>query len=160
MNFFKTTAFAFLVVSSISCICSQEKIEIVPFTLLNKTDTLKTEQGINTYKAEYFLVRNYKNDKTCQNYIDSFVAKNKAADLADYTQYNMIFYKESKITNPTHLKENPRDLDRYSLNNDWIYEYQWVQGKFSSRWKIKNGELVDDPANKIIITSIPPKDSL
>src|SRR5438046_1429759 len=100
-----------------SCIRSQNKIEIIPFAMLDRTtDTLHDSQGIHLYKTNNFLIRNYTTDnKSFQTSLESFVKKNTPSDLSAYTNYKMVFYKESKITTPAHLKDNPRDLDRYSL---------------------------------------------
>ncbi|WP_165585923.1 hypothetical protein, partial [Pedobacter nototheniae] len=65
------------------------------------------------------------------------------------------FYKASDITNLSHLKENPRDLYRYSLDNDMIYEYWWSGHVFLGRTKFKNGEIID-PKNTVIVTDPPP----
>jgi hypothetical protein len=145
---------SFILVALLSCISNKHRMEIRPFTVLNKIDTIHNEKGDAVYKFDCFLVTNFKDNKQSERLIDSFVTKNKAADFNSYTQYEMLFYKQSEITNPNHIKENPRDLDRYSQNNDWIYQYTWFNGGNFTRFKIRNGQIIE-PSKKVIITDIP-----
>jgi hypothetical protein len=59
----------------------------------------------------------------------------------------MMFYKESEYTNEKALKKNPRNLYRYSQQNDWIFTYTWCNGTFMGRTKIRNGEFVNPGTN-------------
>ena len=67
----------------------------------------------------------------------------------------MIFYKESRYTNLIKIAENPRELDRYSVDHDLVFDYTWEDGKFDSRTEIKNGERIYPGQTKLKFTIEP-----
>lgn len=127
--------------------------------MLNYIDTSLDRGKQVIYKGDYYIVKNYKESKAMEELIDSFVEQNKDTQIQKYTQYRLTFFKESSKTNLSNIMTNPRIIDRYSNDNDRIYEYHWSNGKFLSRWKIKNGEILE-PKNDIIIEDIPDSASI
>lgn len=74
-------------------------------------------------------------------YVDSFVEKSKGNNPQNYSQYNMTFYKYTSITNNKHIKNNSRDLDWYSQNNDKVYSFEFYNCKLSL-FEYKNGKII------------------
>jgi hypothetical protein len=133
--------------------CAQQKepMTIRPFAFLNHIDTTIDMKGQKQLaKFEYFIANHFDYSKEATESLDQWVQKNKAADAGNFIQYTVYVYKKSSVTNEEHLKENPRDLDRYSLDNDWIYEGTWMNGKFVNRYIVKDGTFLtngDSPIN-------------
>lgn len=94
-------------------------------------------------KLDFFLVKNYENNLRSDSVIEEFTKTYKDPTWQKYNSYQMVFYKESIITNDTSIKMHPRNLDRYSQENDWIFSYDWSNGKLIRKRKIINGEYVD-----------------
>lgn len=115
---------------------------IIPFDLLNTQRTFIDRGKTLYYKNEYFLIRNYREGKKAEDLIQNFVNENRAIDLDKFTQYDMVFYKESKITNINHLQAHPRDLDRYSQQHDLLFDFMWSEGKFLKRYKYRDGKMI------------------
>ena len=136
------------------CSYSQNTSSIIPLKILNYVDTTidRGEQIIS--KTDFFLVQNFQDGKLTEDYIDKFVETHKDSNLNKYAQYTIVFYKESERTTLANITANKRIIDRYSQENDWIYSYRWSNGKFLSKWEIRDGELVD-PKDNIIIENIP-----
>lgn len=131
---------------------SSANILIVPFEMINQTDTMTDRGKTLYYKSENYLIKNYVESKKTENIIDSFVAENKNKSYQKYEGYNINFYRESSKTNIEHITENPRDLVRYSQSHDLLFDYSWSKGKFVARYKYKNGEMV--PKSDIIVGDV------
>ena len=123
------------------CSQAQTHYSVTSLPMLNHTDTLS--DGKQCARFENFLVRNFDYSKAMAAYLDSFVSKHKAQDFARFGRYTILFYKESAWTNEQNLKKNPRDLDRYANQYDWVYEYTWIDGNLRSRHVLKNGEIIE-----------------
>lgn len=146
----------FLPIIWLACNSRPQQLSIVPFTILNY-DTITTMNGkVFPIKGEFFLVKGYKDNAYCNNYIDSFVLKNAdAAYVATGNSYKMIFYKESSRTNIKNISENRREIDRYSQFHDWIFAYHLLYNGKYNKVKIENGTQVSDkPEPKIVIKEI------
>ncbi|MCC6723246.1 MAG: hypothetical protein IT258_01960, partial [Saprospiraceae bacterium] len=104
------------------------KLSIEPLQIANRTDTALMNNNLNTYKLEAFLLSGYYNSPVVEAEIDSFVCIRKDSFINNFVQYTMLFYKRSSVTNVKHLVSHPRDLVRYSQNNDMLYEYSWQSG--------------------------------
>ena len=113
--------------------CKQEKISFIELKQFNLIDTsyLNKEWVIN--KHVNYIVKNYRNNTKTLKAMDSLVFSLAGDEPKNFTNYNITFYKYSNITNVNHLKDNPRDLDRYSQMNDKVYRYCWINGKFIGR---------------------------
>jgi len=142
-----------------SCTSAQKEITIEPLKMLNNIDTFMDRGKMVISKFDYYLISNYRDNKRTQNFIDSFVQQHKDSSIAKYSHYNIVFYRESSETNVKNILANPRVIDRYSQENDWIYSYHFINGKFLSRWKVKKGEIIE-PKNNIVVEDIKLKDSL
>lgn len=136
----------------ISCFAPKE-ISIIPLDMLNYVDTFTDRGEKIKFKSDFYLVKNYSDNRRNLFLIDSFVEKNKSKGLDTFTQYGIIFFKESSKTNIQSILLNPKVIDRYSNNNDKIFQYNWSKGKFLSKFKIKKGKIVE-PKNDIIIEDI------
>lgn len=102
-----------------------------------------------------YIVENYIDNKFCEKHVDSFAFKIAKDSINKYSSFVIDFYKASKFTNLKNLKEHPKDLDRYSNTEDYIYNYYWSQGTFLGRRKFKNGEIIE-PIDRGIKLSDPP----
>jgi len=143
------------IVLGISCHDSKQKMSIVPLNMLNVTDSLIVEGKKVVSRTEYYLVKEYIDTKKSEKFIDSFVSTNKAANLKEYSSYIIFFFKESSQTNERNIIESQKKvIDRYSNDHDAIYEYDWNNGKFLTRFKIKNG-LIVSPNHNIKVTDVP-----
>lgn len=152
----KYNLFIYFILSMFSIKCTQittKNISIVPLKMLNYIDTMRDGKIIPISKRDFYLVRKYVESKATEKFIDSFVEKNKDKNLSKYATYGIVLYKESSETNIKTIQANPRVIDRYSQQNDMIYEYSWTAGKFGIRFKYKNGEIIE-PKSTIIIRDI------
>jgi hypothetical protein len=90
-----------------------------------------------------FIVDNNSFSSSIDTIISNYVKKIKDTIKGDYSQIGFSFYLRSKITNEEHLKNNPRDLDRYSQENDLLWMYTWEKKKNNmTRFKFKNGKII------------------
>ena len=138
---------------SINCTQPSSKtISIVAFEILNYSDTMILSDKTLFNKGENYLIKNYSESIKTENYIDSFVKRNRDASLTKYDNYSIIFYKESKKTNIENITKRPRDLDRYSQDQDLLFIYRWTNGKYEAKYKFKNGQIVNN--GDIIIKDI------
>jgi len=128
--------------------CSQTKIgpmTVKPLPTVNRLDTLTDHSGKkHIYKFANYTVSHFDYSSAQTREIDSLVQTLKPADIAQYDQYSIYFYKESDYTNNQHLKDNPRDLQRHSNQYDWIYEANWERGQFFTRHIVKDGDFIYD----------------
>ncbi|RZK33466.1 MAG: hypothetical protein EOO90_32250 [Pedobacter sp.] len=92
-----------------------------------------------TYSA-IFLIENYCTSKDCEVHIDSLIQEHYKTKT--YKQYLIELFKESKKLNIKNLMNNPRDFEKYS-DNEHVLTYRFLNGKFLSKDKYKNGESVE-----------------
>lgn len=119
--------------------CTHKKSSITEVEALRKIDT--TEGRISRF--DLFIVRDYENSEDAKLIIDAFVADRKKDSPEKYYQYDMTFYKESSMTTPSKLINNPKILFRYSQDHDLLYNFSWQNGKMVSKMKFENGHAVD-----------------
>ena len=125
------------------------------FTQLGKEENVITDvENKTTAGTISIIVENYRDNEYCIKHIDSMAFK---AAYGKNGEYLVQFYKFSKITNVNHLLNYPKDLYRYSNNNDHIFSYYWSDGNFLIKQKIKNGKLVEVNKDMIRISDIPYK---
>ena len=87
-SYMKYILFSLLLFFLISC-GSNQPIVIQQFYPFNKmTDTSYSNNHIRTYKEDYFLVSNCKDNSSTTLYIDSFVGKHINVELNNF--YNLI----------------------------------------------------------------------
>jgi hypothetical protein len=127
---------------------------IMPYfkTECNKVDSGSAKiNGVMTHSTEYsfisssigFTIINYENNPKNNLLIDNFVCQKKDSMFKLSDQFDIQFFKKSKITNSKHLSEvQPRDLDRYSFENDFLFNYSFYN-KLKSPTKSQriNGEI-------------------
>ena len=113
--------------------------EIKELLFLRKTYMLQEQACFSMFYVVDKNVRPYSIDTLISNFVKNI----KDSIRGEYDQISFTFYKESNVTNENHLKENPRDLDRYSQQNDMIWMYNW-QKKTNKivAYKFKDGEII------------------
>lgn len=127
---------------------------ILEFEFLKRLDTLKIDTIYKIYSAQYFTVTNYFDDNETDLLVMNFIKGFKKNLSKNIDQWNISFYKESKITNTKNLLSNPRDLDRYSQENDLIYTFSGDKVTDNIfRTKYKNGVTIS-PKSDIHIEDI------
>jgi len=80
-------------------------------------------------KYSYFLVEGYIDSPYCDSVINEFACAHMDSVKA-YTDYYLVYLNKSARTNFKNIKMNPKDLDRYSIQNDLLFQYTWSNGKF------------------------------
>ncbi len=98
------------------------------FELLEK----RNAQGLGYPEdnEKYFLVTSYTDKEKAELTIDSFVCQQMKDighfnDIENTIRWKLYFFRKTKITNSNHLKDLPKDLFRYSLQNDLICKYEF-----------------------------------
>ena len=147
----KSTLFFCLIVLLGSCI-SQKPVE---FILLQSSKDSGEPKYNKLYYSAIYIVKNYSDHKKSQMQIDSFAMNLGNKNQTRYNSYLLMFYRESAITNLKNLKENPRDLDRYSDIKDHRLDYHWSGGTFLGKMKYRNGVMID-PKSNIKLEDAPP----
>lgn len=137
--------FPFIILILTSCKSGSQNIAIIPLTMLNYDTTTIMNGKAYPIKSDFYLVKGYKENSYCENYIDSFVRQHTdTVYLNKGNSYGMVFYKESHQTNLENIKKMKwRIIDRYSQTHDWIFDYEVQRGKYIKN-KIKNGEVIND----------------
>ncbi|RYX92393.1 hypothetical protein EON78_06455 [bacterium] len=107
------------------------------------------------YRQDFCIVENYKRNAMNEKMIDSMANALYKIYKPKYFSYQLAVYKYSDYTNPTHLTEYPRDLDRYSQDNDMIFTYRWLGNSPVNKWIWRKGEVIS-PKIDIIIEDAPP----
>lgn len=129
------------------------QVQTVPeeLSFLAIKDTIKTDSSLYINSFRYFIIK----EKNLKKLKDSaFLPFVDTMNRNGITQAGFLFYKESNKTNAQNLKENRKDLDRYSQQNDLLFEYLWVSNQ--KKWlifKYKDGQILI-PDSKIKITDI------
>lgn len=124
--------------------CKRSKpLEFTQLKQFCRIDTMKDKDKTNMSKTDCYIVSNYEENPQTEQTIDSFAYKNRALDLKKYASYQIIMYKSSDVTNIEHLKQNPRDFDDYTFDNDKIFVYVWGNGAFSGKFKYHKLENVE-----------------
>lgn len=124
--------------------CQQNKeITFEPFYVVNFYDSIEIENKKYLKKRIAYLIENYQETLESEMKIDSFVCLNidPLKKYLDY--YSILIYKKSKITNNDHIKADPKDIDRYSQENDLLYIYDWSDGDFASKMKYNGKAFID-----------------
>jgi hypothetical protein len=128
-----------------SCV-AEKPIKITPFsTYANPNDTTESLGELMVCYNNFFLVSNYRDTKKVDMQIDSFVtafiAKNEYSPKTD--RIDFFFYKETSQTNMATIQRNPKEVDPYSNEYDWVYYYSVKLDSSRLREKIKNGHVIE-----------------
>lgn len=133
----------FCIIFFVASSCVSKSLQ---FELFDKDEGVREKlNGSNyTYVTKTFLVTNYTSNKNSEKQIDSFVnCQNNSFKQID--NINLFFYKISKKTNSANWKKNPRDIDRYSNEHDFIFNYVISKNNDSTRstskFKYRNGKI-------------------
>jgi|GEM_PF-1848553 len=124
------------IVASFICCASPRNQRLIFFSEKSKRLTPRHELS---YSA-VFIVKNYCASKKCEGYIDSLVLKHY--QTKNYKQYLVELYNESDKINIQNLTKNPEDFDDYA-DQVRVSTYRFLNGKFLSKDKYKNGESIE-----------------
>jgi hypothetical protein len=145
------------------CACKAQK----PFTekdiveLQHQYTKVDTSNKINVagqvmyrFKERYFIINNFDdfNDTLVTGY-----AKKRFDEIDTLIRtIDICFFKASEYTNIEHLQKTPRDIDRYSSQNDLVYRFRREPYKTSpiQMFKYKDGVNLTEKEAKIKITNI------
>ena len=147
--------FALLLLSK--CSSHFNNVIIEPLPTLTWIDTVIYHGNLNFNRSEYFLVKGFNDNKETADYINLFASRFADSVGKKYNNFTIMFLKESSQTNAKNIIANPRVIDRYSQENDWIYKYSWAQGKLYSKWKVRNGEIIEPNQKDIEVKDLPLK---
>lgn len=114
-------------------------MEIKSFPFKVDSDSTFANDKYYKYKSIYYLVENYTDTRSNDSVVDAFTCNQFDSNYSIYNDYNIVFFRKTSITNADHLRENPKDLDRHSLQKDIILQYLWSNGKFMLRSKFNKG---------------------
>lgn len=126
--------------------CKSQSVSFIPLIQFDRQDTVMFNGKQLFNKRTNYIIVNYKDKPSLIKAIDS-MAFEKAKDIKDYEHFTIFFYKASDKTNIQHLKKNPKDFDRYTGIDDLVYQYSWIGGVFSQRYKYKDGEMIEPKTN-------------
>lgn len=130
---------------------NHDAIRFLSITQFNAVDTLINKDKISYHKKENFIVEHYSENEMNEKAIDSVGMNPRDSNYKSIQDLQIVFYKSSSKTNLKNLKDNPRDIVRYSQDHDLIYIYYHSSGKFLFKQKWHNGEILDS-TNKIEIS--------
>ncbi|MEO8174771.1 MAG: hypothetical protein ABI581_16865 [Sediminibacterium sp.] len=160
MKYFNPIAIAFLVfLSCKSQVKNDADQSIYELNIFKRVDTLKTGDTISLHQTRYYVVDKSIKEKNRDTLIKRFV-ENFTNDVSDsLVALDLMFYKESDITNRQHLESNPRDLDRFSQDNDLVWDfYVNKHKKLFWSFKYKAGKIIEPTGQPAItITDTKPK---
>ncbi|MBN8681057.1 MAG: hypothetical protein J0L99_00320 [Chitinophagales bacterium] len=119
-------------------------MKFILFTPACGTHSALNNNNIYTYRTDAYLITSFQNTAAHEAKIDSFVCTIQDSTWARYTECFILIYKKSKYTNNEYTAKNPRDLDRYSMDNDFLYWYTWANGRLYSKVAIKGYKFYED----------------
>ncbi|WP_316738541.1 hypothetical protein [Pedobacter aquatilis] len=148
--------FVLLLISVVACNTTESKLTFAPLDQTNYRDTVRGQNdSIHNVRLKLYTVKGFKNSEKNYATVDSFakaIAKSEP-QLKNLYTYQIIIYKVSSKTNSGWLKNNPRDLVRYSQDHDLILSYTWNSGKFATKIKWRDGEMIE-PQNNVTVTDV------
>lgn len=122
-------------------------MEIIELADLNRIDTVQLAGEFPISAEHYYVVKGMGDYRDSETLLDQFVCENYAT-TNEYRGLSVVFYRWSKKTNPTSLKQNPNVLDRHSNTKDIICSYRWINGKFSQK-QVYNYQRYPEEALKL-----------
>jgi hypothetical protein len=111
-------------------------IEMTLFEPVCYIDSADLNGHRRSIKVLSYLVEDFKYTAIHEAKLDSMVCSTRDASWLKHDECIIQIYKKSKITNNEHIKKNRKDIDRYSMDNDFLYVYNWtVQYGFSKIYR-------------------------
>lgn len=123
--------------------CKRKPLEFEKLDQFSKIDSMADHSKPIYFKTDVYIVKNYTDESKNERTVDSFAYHNRAKDLNNFSDYNIIMYKHSEATDIANLLKNPKDYETESFLNDMVYVYRWVKGQWVSKTKYKGRETVD-----------------
>ena len=105
-----------------------ENFGIESFSAVNKPNRCDTSYYGNVFYDDYYLVAGFKKSKNQINTLDSFACELLKGIDYKFVERRIYFYSKSDITNNAYILANPRELVRYSYENDFEFEYSKSNG--------------------------------
>ncbi|MFN8247453.1 MAG: hypothetical protein U0T68_00730 [Ferruginibacter sp.] len=133
--------------------CAQNNCRLTIVQIFPYKDSSLSLNYSKIDKIEYFIIKGYRDSDDCDAQVDIYVKSAKNTLWDKFKSYQMVFYKESNNTNESSIRNNPKVLDRYSQDNDWVFLFTWNYGRFAKKFKIKNGEIIS-PKSEIKVGDI------
>ena len=137
-----------ILIALIVCLsCNDKKRNITgqsiqELAFFTRTDSVHDRGALIIDQTRHYVIDKSVDGDERDTLIKRFVYNFKP-DNIDSLRFNLVFYKESDITNQEHLQKDRRDLDRYSQENDLIWNYVIDKGgKLITGTKYKSGEIV------------------
>jgi len=124
----------YIIVISLACFsCNRKEVSFISLKQFDRTDTTFSNNEVHINSRLHYIIDDYNESDQALKAMDSCAKAVAGTKPKDFTNFTIVFYKSSDMTNVLHLKSNPRDIDRYSQENDMMYSYKWVDGKFIGR---------------------------
>jgi|ERR1700722_6002661 len=125
----------------------KSRVVIVNLPALSWVDTLKDASKARLTKVDYFLVKCERLDSIeIRVAIDRFSRNVQATNPNSYSQYNMLYFRETAETNEKNLAADKDMIDTYSTKHDLIYEYVWKYNKLMGVYQYENGLIINPKA--------------
>jgi len=118
---------------------------------LSWIDSAGVNTGIRISKVDYFLVKCDGFDSTEINAEIARYAKALHIERpCPYPQCNMLFFRETEVTNPKNLAADKDLIDTYSAKHDLMFEYVWNYKELQGAYQYSDGLIVNPKATIII----------
>src|SRR5258708_21354194 len=101
-----------------------------------------TDSGkiIFTALEDYYFVKNYTDNETCDALIDSFAFNTVKPEFLQHNLYAIEFFIWPQKINSKRFSKNCKVSDNYFSQDNSIFFYLWENGKFSDKEKtLTNG---------------------
>jgi len=122
----------------VQCDRSSNNLVIIPLNPYSKYS--KVGNSKEAYK--YYLVKGYiPNSENQLQEVKAFALKNRDSNFSSFNNYQIVFYKESKLTNEGY-KEDESDLIEWH-GNDIILTFNWSKGNLISIFQYNEGKIVN-----------------
>ena len=128
--------------------CEDSKPNIVPLKQFDSEGKIIIKDYVSLDKDENFIIQNYKDLEDIEAKVDSIALSKWDSTIAKYDNYSIVFFKESDETNIEALRDNPRNMYRYSQERDMIYWFRWSKGKFMGKMKFVDGKEIKGDERK------------
>ncbi len=121
-----------LAISSANCKFESSELKIYADPLVIQINHSMYDTVPHSSKFMYYLIENYSSGVRSDSLVDEFTCT-LLDSIKYYDDFYITYLRKSQRTNFENLKENPKDLDRYSIGKDLLYDYSWTKRGFLSK---------------------------
>lgn len=142
---------------SSSCKQTVNNIKIIPFDVLNETDTFTDKNKIFVTRQEFFLVETKENDTSkIYQQIKSFVNSNCSTNVQNYSYYELVFYKTDNPFDQKKYMYEPKLIRKQLFRNGdpTIMSFTWDTKGFTIINKFINGKIINNSTSKVTSITI------